>query len=170
MALVNLDPARCLAWSEPRHGLVIFSGARPTATLKKGCLCSVSADRPRPRARHRPGCPARLHSRRCDPVPMAPDWRCSDVIRYCDLETLACATPHMGRYACQLLGSDHLVMADGKRAWSRAHGCPGTSRRKIGVLRSNPIQHQRTALLSPPDCHGCSRRSYDLSFNHRRTG
>src|SRR6516162_11557769 len=103
MALVSLDPARCLAWAEPRHGLVIFSGTRLTATVKKGCLCSAPADRPWPRARHRLGCFARLHRRCCDPVSMAPDRRCSDAIRYRDLETLACATPHLGRYAGQFL-------------------------------------------------------------------
>ena len=46
MALVSLDPARCLAWAEPRHGLVIFSGARAPATVKKGSLCSAPADQP----------------------------------------------------------------------------------------------------------------------------
>src|SRR6266478_6011735 len=131
MALVNLDPARCMAWAEPRHGLVIFSGARPTATVKKCCLCSTPPDRSWSRAHHRFGYPAGLHGRRCDPVPMAPDWRCSDAIRHRNLETLACATPHLGRYACQFLGSDHLVMFDGKRAWSWAHGRAGTSRREI---------------------------------------
>src|SRR5262245_31285324 len=170
MALVSLDPARCLARPEPRDGLVIFSGTRPTATVEKGCLCSAPADRAWPRSRHRPGCTARLHSRRCDPVPMAPDWRCSNAIRYRDLETLACATPHLGRYACQFLGSDHLVMADGERAWSRAHGRAGTSRREIGVLWSNSIQHELPSLLSPPDSYRCGSRSYDLSFSHRRTG
>jgi hypothetical protein len=62
-------------------------------------------------------------------VPMAPDWRCRDAIRYCNLEALACATSHLGRYACQFLGSDQLVMADGDRTRSRAHGRAGTSRR-----------------------------------------
>ena len=38
------------------------------------------------------------------------------------------------------------------------------------VLRSNSIQHKLTALLSPPDFHRCSRRSYALSFSHRRIG
>src|SRR5262245_59099627 len=103
MALVNLDPARCLAWAKPWNGLVIFSGARPATTLKKGCPGSASADRPWARARHRPGCRARLHSRRCDSVQMAPDWRCNDVVLYRNLETLACATPYLGRYACQFL-------------------------------------------------------------------
>src|SRR5215472_6882714 len=169
MALVSLDPARRLAWAEPRHGLVIFSRTRPAATLKKGCLCSAPADRPWPRARHRPSCPTRLHSRHCDPVPMAPDWRCRDAIRYCNLEALACATSHLGRYACQFLGSYYLVMANGERAWSRAHGRAGTSRREIDVLWSNSIQHKLAAILSSPDCHHRSRRSYDLSFSHRRT-
>src|SRR6266404_797315 len=100
MALVSLDPARCLAWAEPRHGPVIFGGTRPTATVKKGCLCSTPADRSWPRARDRPGCPARLHRRRRDPVPMAPDWRRSDAVLDRNLETLACTTPHLGRYAC----------------------------------------------------------------------
>jgi lysylphosphatidylglycerol synthetase-like protein (DUF2156 family) len=62
-------------------------------------------------------------------------------VRYRDLETLAFATPHLGRYACQFLGSDRLVMADGERAWSRADGRAGTSRREIVVLRTNSIQH-----------------------------
>ena len=110
------------------------------------------------------------HSRSRDPVPMAPDWWCSDAIRYCNLEALACATSHLGWYACQFLGSDHLVMADGNRARSRAHGCAGTSRREIDVLWSNSIQHKLAALLSTPDYHRCSRRSYALSFSHRRTG
>ena len=67
------------------------------------------------------------------------------------------------------LGSNRLVMADCKRTWSRAHGRAGTSWRKIGVLRSNASQHQRTALFSPPDCHGRSKRTYAFSSNHRRT-
>ena len=46
----------------------------------------------RPRARHRPGCFARLHSRCCGPVSMAPGRRCRDAMGYRDLETLACAT------------------------------------------------------------------------------
>src|SRR6516162_3013573 len=170
MALVSLDPARCLAWAEPRHGLVIFRGARATATVKKGRLFSALADRHWSRARHRPGCPALLHGRRCDPVPMAPAWRHNNTICNRDLEALACATSHLGRYACQFLGSDHLVMADGNRARSRAHGRAGTSRREIDVLWSNSIQHKLAALLSAPDCHHCSRRSYALSFSHRRTG
>src|SRR6266436_4815607 len=170
MALVSLNPARCLAWSEPGHGLVIFSGAWTPATLKKGGVRSAPTDRPWPRARHRPGCFARLHSRDCGPVSIAPGRRCSDTIRYRDLETLACATPHLGRYAGQFLGSDHLVMADGERAWSRAHGRAGTSRRAIDVLWSNSIQHKLAALLSAPDCHRCSRRSHDLSSSHRWIG
>ena len=137
MALVSLDPARCLAWSEPGHGMVIFSGAGTPATLKKGGVRSAPTDRPWPRARHRPGCFARLHSRDYGPVPMAPARRCRDTIRYRDLETLACATPHLGRYAGQFLGSDHLVMAHGERTWSRAHGRAGTSRREICFLRSS---------------------------------
>ena len=56
MTLVSLDPARCLAWSEPGHGMVIFSGAWTPATLKKGSVRSAPTDRPWPRARHRPGC------------------------------------------------------------------------------------------------------------------
>src|SRR5215471_14531573 len=152
MALVGPDPARGLAWTEPRYGLVVFSGARPTATLKKSCLSSAPTDRPWPCARHRSGCFTGLRSRCCDPVSMARDRQCSDAIFNRDLETLACTSPHLGRYARQFLGSDRLVMADGKRAWSRAHGRAGTSRRKIGVLRSNDIQHQLTALFSPPDC------------------
>src|SRR6516164_3520814 len=100
MALVSLDPARCLAWAEPRHGLAIFSGTRLTATVKESCLCSAPADRPWPCARRRSGCPARLPGRRRDPVPMAPDWRCSDAVLYRNLEALACTTPHLGRYAC----------------------------------------------------------------------
>jgi hypothetical protein len=56
-----------------------------------------------------------------------------------------------------------------------AHGAglmvvPVLSRREIGFLRSNSIQHKFTPLLSPPDCDRCRRRSYDLSFSHRRTG
>jgi hypothetical protein len=65
---------------------------------------------------------------------------------------------------------NHLVMADGKRPWSRAHGRVGTSRREIGFLRSCSVQYKLTALLSSPDCHRCSGRSYDLSFSHRRIG
>jgi len=110
------------------------------------------------------------HSRSRDPVPMAPDWRCNNTICHRDLETLACATPHLGRYVCQFLGSDHLVMADGKRTWSRAHGRAGTPRREIDVLWSNSIQHKLAALLSAPDCHRCSRRSHELSSSHRWTG
>src|SRR4029077_3516051 len=170
MALVSLDPARCLAWSEPRHGMVIFSGAWTPATVKKGGVRSAPTDRPWPRARHRPGCFARLHSRWCGPVSMAPGRRCRDTIRYRDLETLACTTPHLGRYAGQFLGSDHLVMAHGERTWSRAHGRAGTSRREIGFLRSSSVQYKLTALLSSPDCHRRSGRSYDLSFSHRRIG
>src|SRR6516162_2826160 len=141
MALASPDHAWCLAWSEPRYGLVIFCGARPAAALQKGPLPSTPADCPGARAGYRPGCPARLRGRCCDPVPMASDWRCNDPIRYWDLETLACAAPHLGRHACQFLGSDHLVMVDGKRTRGRAHGCAGPSRRKIGVLRSDAIQH-----------------------------
>jgi hypothetical protein len=57
---------------------------------------------------------------------MAPGRRCRDAIGYRDLEILACATPQLGRYAGQFLGSDHLVMAHGERTWSRAHGRAGT--------------------------------------------
>src|ERR1700750_1203068 len=83
--------------------------------LKKGGVRSAPTDRPWPRARHRPGCFARLHSRYRCPVSMAPGRRCRNAIGYRDLETLAYATPHLGRYAGQFLGSDHLVMADGER-------------------------------------------------------
>jgi hypothetical protein len=55
MALVSLDTARCLAWSESGHGMVIFSSAWTPATLKKGSVRSAPTDRPWPRARHRPG-------------------------------------------------------------------------------------------------------------------
>src|SRR4029077_17986868 len=168
MALVSLDPARCLAWSESGHGMVIFSSAWTPATLKKGSVRSAPTDRPWPRARHRPGCFARLHSRCRGPVSMAPGRRCRDPIGYRDLETLACATPQLGRYAGQFLGSHHLVMAHGERPWSRAHGRAGTSRREVGLLRSSSIQRKLTALLSPPDRRHCGGRSYDLSFSHRR--
>src|SRR5215471_15198441 len=36
----------------------------------------------------------------------------------------------------------YLVMVNGERAWSRAHGRARTSRREIGVLRGNSIQHK----------------------------
>src|SRR6266404_9281734 len=144
MAMASVDPARCLAWSEPRHGMVIFSGAWTSATLKTGCVRRAPADRHWPRARHRPGCFAGLYNRRRGPIALAPDRRCCNAIRYCDLETLACATPHLGRYARQFLGSDHLVLAHGERAWSRAHGRAGPPRREIGVLWSNSIQHKFT--------------------------
>jgi hypothetical protein len=79
MALVSLGAAWCLAWAEPRHGVVILSGTKPTATVKKGCLCSTAADRPWPCARHRLGYPAHLHSRGCNPDPMAAHRRRSDL-------------------------------------------------------------------------------------------
>jgi len=62
------------------------------ATLKERCLCSALADRPWPRPRHWPDCPARLHRRRRDSVQMAPDRRCSNAIHCCGLETSARAT------------------------------------------------------------------------------
>jgi hypothetical protein len=92
LRLPNTRPA----WqsTESGHGMVIFSSAWTPATLKKGGVRSAPTDRPRPRARYRPGCFARLHSRCCGPVSMAPGRRCRGPIGYRDLETLACATPH----------------------------------------------------------------------------
>ena len=57
LALVRLDRAWCLAWSNPGMGW-LFSVALGLQQRSRGCLCSALADRHWPRARHRPGCRA----------------------------------------------------------------------------------------------------------------
>jgi hypothetical protein len=81
------------------------------------------------------------------PVPMAPDWRCGDAIRYRNLWTLACATSHLSR----------LVPALHDRSKSEGQDI-GLGLRNIGIIRG-----ESAACMLPTASNPC--RSYKRTFS-----